>query len=99
MNIVPDDDVVHRMGIPTRDKHRPVIIKLKSYNNRQDCLRYASMLKGSNVYINEEFSKEKNENQGNKYGPPEGEKKTGVHRVFFGYNTHNKAMTGTKDSI
>ena len=60
MNIVPDIDAVHRMGKlpPTRDKLRPVIMKLKSSNNRQDCLKYASRLKGSNVYINKDVSKE-----------------------------------------
>ena len=58
MNIVPDIDVVLRMGTPTRDKPRPVIMKLKSSNNRKDCQRYASKLKGSNVYINEYVSKE-----------------------------------------
>ena len=59
MNIVLDIDVVLRMGTPTRDKPRPVIMKLKSSNNRKDCLRYASRLKGSNVYINEYVSKKK----------------------------------------
>ena len=56
LNIKPNLDTVHRLGTAeNRVKPRPVIVRLTSHAQRQECLRSASKLKGSSVFINEDL--------------------------------------------
>lgn len=48
---------IHRLGRLTEGKPRPVILRLYDFNEKLDILRNASKLKGSQVFISEDFSR------------------------------------------
>ena len=50
-------EVVHRIGRTLGDRLRSVMIKLRQYKHRQECLYSASKLRGTNVFLNEDVSK------------------------------------------
>ena len=50
-------EVVHRTGTHVGDRPRSVLIKFKSYRDRQTCFKAAPKLKGTNLYLNEDVSK------------------------------------------
>ncbi|XP_078666011.1 uncharacterized protein LOC144908349 [Branchiostoma floridae x Branchiostoma belcheri] len=45
----------HRNGKPG-DRPRPIVVKLLRYKDKQNILRQAKMLKGTQIFINEDFS-------------------------------------------
>ena len=57
MNITPDIEIIHRIGKASQQRPRPVIMKLKTYKDRQDCLKFSARLKGTNIFVNEDVSK------------------------------------------
>ena len=57
ISIDPDIEVVHRIGRTLGDRPRSVMIKLRQYKHRQECLNSASKLRGTNVFLNEDVSK------------------------------------------
>ena len=57
LSIDPDIEVVHRIGRTLGDRPRSVMIKLRQYKHRQECLNSASKLRGTNVFLNEDVSK------------------------------------------
>ena len=59
LNLIPEIDVFHRLGKidESTAKHRPVIIKFNKQEDKHSCLRSASKLKGTNIYLNEDVSK------------------------------------------
>lgn len=52
------DDIerCHRLGVERKDKPRPVIIKLLDFRTKVAILNNARKLKGTNIYINEDYS-------------------------------------------
>ena len=48
LSLQSDIEVIHRIGKQTKDKPRPVIMKLKTFEERQDCLKATPRLKGTN---------------------------------------------------
>uniref|UniRef100_A0A147BIZ2 Myosin light chain kinase n=1 Tax=Ixodes ricinus TaxID=34613 RepID=A0A147BIZ2_IXORI len=48
---------IHRLGRVARGKPRPIILRFGNYNERQNVLRNAKKLKGTRIFINEDFSK------------------------------------------
>ena len=57
LSIDPDIEVVYRIGRKMGDRPRSVMIKLRQYKHRQECLNSASKLRGTNVFLNEDVSK------------------------------------------
>ena len=55
--MTPEIDVVHRVGRAVSERPRAVIVKLKTFKVRQECLKRSPSLKGTNIYINEDISK------------------------------------------
>ena len=55
LSIDPDIEVVYRIGRTLGDRPRSVMIKLRQYKHRQECLNSAS--KKTNVFLNEDVSK------------------------------------------
>ena len=47
LSIDPDIEVVHRIGRTLGDRPRSVMIKLRQYKHRQECLNSASKLRGT----------------------------------------------------
>lgn len=58
LNPAVDVDEVKRLGRPEADKQRPVLVKLTATNRKFEILKKAKGLKGSNVWIDEDYSKE-----------------------------------------
>ena len=56
LDVNPPSDDMHRLGKKAGKKPRPVLIKLKSHGDKQDCIRAAPRLKGTNIYINDDVS-------------------------------------------
>jgi hypothetical protein len=51
-------DGANRVGSSgTRDRPRPIIVRFRTFTDRQKCMKATSKLKGSNIYINEDVSK------------------------------------------
>ena len=50
----------HRVGMKNRNDPRPrtIVFKLLNYKDKVDILHNANLLKGSNIYINEDYSSE-----------------------------------------
>ena len=48
---------VHRLGRFSNSKIRPIIVKFTSYKDRSSVFSKKKMLKGSNIFINEDFTK------------------------------------------
>ena len=48
----------HRVGRKRSDKPRTIVCKLLHYNDKEKILENLGKLKGSNIYINEDFSEE-----------------------------------------
>ena len=57
LDISPEIDVVHRMGKQLDNKPTPVIVRLRTFRERQECFKLSLKLKGKNIYINEDISK------------------------------------------
>ena len=57
LDFSPEIDVVHRMGKQLDNKPRPVIVRLRTFREKQECLKLSPKLKGTNIYINEDISK------------------------------------------
>ena len=49
LDVEADIEVTHRLGKPSDNKPRSVIVKLKNFRDRQNCLRATPRLKGTNV--------------------------------------------------
>ncbi|XP_065684224.1 uncharacterized protein LOC136096636 [Hydra vulgaris] len=47
----------HRTGIKKDNRSRSIVMKLKSYKDKMKILKETNRLKGSNIYVNEDFSK------------------------------------------
>lgn len=52
----PQIERVHRLGKPRTGYTRPIILKLSNFGEKFVVLKNASKLKGSNVFITEDFS-------------------------------------------
>lgn len=48
----------HRTGGKKRDKARMIVLKLKSWKDKERILKEAKRLKGTNIFISEDYSKE-----------------------------------------
>ena len=46
----------HRAGKPGGDRPRPIVVKLLRYKDRESILQRTKSLKGSKIYINEDFT-------------------------------------------
>lgn len=46
---------IHRLGGRTTDQIRPIIMKLGNFTEKKEVLKNARKLKGSNIFINEDF--------------------------------------------
>ena len=57
LEMTPDIDIIHRLGKTNNGRPRAVIVKLKTFSERQECLRKAPKLKGTNIFINEDVCK------------------------------------------
>ena len=57
LDFTPKIDVVHRMGKQLDNNPRYVIFRLRTFRERQECLKLLPKLKGTNIYINEDISK------------------------------------------
>ena len=57
LDMTPEIDFVHRVGRAVSERPRAVIVKLKTFKVRQECLKRSPRLKGTNIYINEDISK------------------------------------------
>ena len=53
-----DIDRAHRTGKKTENRSRTIILKLKNYEDKSEILKRGKMLKGTGIYINEDFSRE-----------------------------------------
>lgn len=53
-----DIDRAHRVGKPSDDKHRAIIVRLQSHRHKIDIMKTRRSLKGTNVFINEDLTKE-----------------------------------------
>lgn len=59
VNINPDDiDIAKRIGKYNKQKKRPVLIKLTKESTKLEILKNAKTLKGTDIWINEDYSKE-----------------------------------------
>lgn len=47
---------IHRLGVRRNGKTRPVILKLYDYNKKTAALSKCKKLKGSNIFINNDYS-------------------------------------------
>ena len=45
----------HRTGKPSNTRPRPIVVKFLRYKDKQEVLSKAKALKGTNIYINEDF--------------------------------------------
>ena len=57
LQISPRIEKIPRIGTAKGDRPRSVIIKMQQFRDKQRCLRLASKLKSTNVYLNEDVSK------------------------------------------
>ena len=53
-----DIDRAHRTGKKTENRSRPIILKLKNYEDKSEIIRRGKMLKGTGINVNEDFSRE-----------------------------------------
>jgi exosome complex exonuclease DIS3/RRP44 len=59
---ISEIDRLHRSGKPRQDgTPRPVLIKFTSYQYRQKLMQKRSALKGTNIFINEDLTKQRNQ--------------------------------------
>jgi len=56
-----DIDIAHRLGKADRANRRPIIVKLKSRMTKIRIMRRKKTLKGKNIYINEDPTRENQE--------------------------------------
>lgn len=49
-------DRAHRTGKPGSEKPRPIVARLLRYKDRTEILQWTKALKGTNIYINEDFA-------------------------------------------
>ena len=56
LGVTADYDVAHRLGDSRngRDRPRPVIVRFKSFSDRQACMRASFNLRGTNIYLNDD---------------------------------------------
>ncbi|XP_047141306.1 uncharacterized protein LOC124816244 [Hydra vulgaris] len=52
-----DIERAHRTGIKKDNRTRSIVMKLKSYKDKIKILKETNRLKGSNIYVNEDYSK------------------------------------------
>lgn len=58
LDVNSDFSVVHRLGkIASQDRPRTVIVKFNSIQDRNKCIRLKHLLKETNIFLNEDFSK------------------------------------------
>ena len=49
---------VHRTGRKVEGKHRAIVLKLNSYKDKENILQKRKFLKGTDIYVNEDFCKD-----------------------------------------
>ena len=88
LNLIPEIDVCHRLGKKDEftAKPRPVIIKFNKHEDKHSCLRSASKLKGTNIYLNEDVSKATHEIRKRKMPELLEKRKNGLIAYFSGIN-------------
>ena len=86
---------VHRIGGGPSDGRKPraLIAKLKTYAERQACLRSAANLKGTNIYLNEDVSRATHEIRSSKMEELREMRRQGLVAYFSGTRIISKART------
>ena len=88
LNLIPEIDVCHRLGIKDEStaKPRPVIIKFNKQEYKHSCLRLASKLIGTNIHLNEDVSKATHDIRKRKMAELLEKRKSGLIAYFSGIN-------------
>ena len=84
LDMTPEIDVVHRVGRAVSERPRAVIVKLKTFKVRQECLKRSPRLKGTNIYINEDISKATHEIRKTKMKEMKEKRQQGLIAYFSG---------------
>ena len=84
LNVRPDIDVIHRIGRHTKEKPRLIIVQFKTFRERQECLRAAPKLKGTNINVNEDVCKATLDIRKSKMGELKERKRQGYIAYFSG---------------
>ena len=57
INLARDIDEIKRFGLFHKDKKRPILIKLLTWNKKMEILQQAKTLKGTNIWIDQDYTK------------------------------------------
>ena len=90
LGIEPDIEVIHRIWKSEADRPKSVILKLRSFKDRQDVLNAASRLRGTNVYLNEDVSRATMQIRREKFPELKERRKQGYIAYFSDTNTITK---------
>ena len=90
LGIEPDIEVIHRIWKSEADRPKSVILKIRSFKDRQDVLSAASRLCGTNVYLNEDVSRATMQIRREKFPELKERRKQGYIAYFSGTNIISK---------
>jgi hypothetical protein len=102
MQVNPDIEHVNRIGSAdnrTADRPRPIIVRFKSFTDRQSCLRSATSLKGTNIFLNDDVSRATQEIRRGKLAELKQKRSQGLIAYFSGANIVTKPRGVTRDQV
>ena len=100
MNVNANVEIAHRLGRSGNPNHNPsrprqVIVKMRNFSDRQACIRSASKLKGTNIYINEDLSRASLEIRKTRLPELQEKRRQGLIAYFSGTKIITKQRAGS----
>lgn len=88
INYQTDIDEIRRLGKPTTGKTRPVLLKLTTRGKKMEILKNTNRLKGTDIWIDEDYTREVQEERRQLLVPLKEARKKG-HKAYL---RHNKLL-------